>query len=110
AYAPHLEPFGLAPLEANACGAPVVAAAEGGVRETVLDGVSGLLVEPTVAALSGGIGRLRSDPAYAAELGRRGRERVLGMWTNEHAIDRLEAHLAQVLEQRDQPSRESNPR
>jgi glycosyltransferase involved in cell wall biosynthesis len=98
AYAPHLEPLGLAPLEANACGAPVVAAAEGGVRETVLDGVSGLLVTPTVAALSAGIQRLRSDPAYAAELGRRGRERVLAMWTNEHAIDRLETHLLQVLE------------
>src|SRR6266545_579251 len=41
-YAPHLEPFGLAPLEANACGLPVVAVAEGGVRETVVDGLNGL--------------------------------------------------------------------
>ena len=29
-YAPRLEPFGLAPLEANACGLPVIAVAEGG--------------------------------------------------------------------------------
>ena len=40
-YAPRLEPFGLAPLEANACGLPVVAVAEGGVRETIIDGVNG---------------------------------------------------------------------
>ena len=33
-YAPRLEPFGYAPLEANACGLPVVAVAEGGVRKT----------------------------------------------------------------------------
>ena len=35
-YAPRLEPFGLAPLEANACGLPVIAVPEGGVRETVV--------------------------------------------------------------------------
>src|SRR5215467_693734 len=39
AYAPRLEPFGMAPLEANACGLPVVAVAEGGIRETIVDGV-----------------------------------------------------------------------
>ena len=37
-YAPRLEPFGLAPIEAAACALPVVAVAEGGVRETVIDG------------------------------------------------------------------------
>ena len=41
-YAPRLEPFGLTPLEANACGVPIVAVAEGGVRETVIDGVTGI--------------------------------------------------------------------
>ncbi|HZW79304.1 MAG TPA: glycosyltransferase family 4 protein, partial [Candidatus Deferrimicrobiaceae bacterium] len=44
-YAPRLEPFGYAPVEANACGLPVVAVAEGGVRETIQDGINGLLVE-----------------------------------------------------------------
>src|SRR5262249_56068590 len=33
-YAPRLEPFGMAPLEGNACGLPVVAVAEGGIRPT----------------------------------------------------------------------------
>jgi D-inositol-3-phosphate glycosyltransferase len=40
----HSESFGLVALEAQACGAPVVAAAVGGLREAVADGVSGLLV------------------------------------------------------------------
>jgi len=37
-YTPRLEPFGLAAIEAAACGLPVVAVAEGGARETVIDG------------------------------------------------------------------------
>jgi glycosyltransferase involved in cell wall biosynthesis len=48
AYAPRLEPLGLAPLEAGACGLPVVAVAEAGVRETVVDGITGSLTGPTV--------------------------------------------------------------
>ena len=43
-YTPRLEPFGLAPLEANACGTYVVAIAEGGVRESITNGVNGILI------------------------------------------------------------------
>ena len=43
-YSSNLEPFGFAPLEANACGTPVIAVAEGGVRETIIHRKSGFLV------------------------------------------------------------------
>ena len=43
-YTSHLEPFGYAPLEANACGKPVVGGRAGGVVEAVQDGHNGLLV------------------------------------------------------------------
>lgn len=55
AYAPHLEPFGLAPLEAMMAGLPVVAVAEGGVRETVVHGVSGLIANPDEVAMGAAI-------------------------------------------------------
>ena len=42
-YTPRLEPFGYAPLEANLCGLPVIGIAEGGVRETIIDGINGFL-------------------------------------------------------------------
>ena len=44
ALLPGIEDFGIVPLEAQACGRPVVALNEGGATETVIDGVTGTLV------------------------------------------------------------------
>jgi D-inositol-3-phosphate glycosyltransferase len=63
------ESFGLAALEAQACGTPVVAAASGGLRYVVVDGETGFLVaghEPT--AYADRILKILSDPALAARL------------------------------------------
>ncbi len=99
-YCPRLEPFGLAPLEANACGVPVVAGAEGGVREAIADGVNGLLIEPHADALTAAIERLWSGPREAEELGTAGRANVLSSWREADAVARLEAHLASVSRSR----------
>ena len=56
---PGAEDFGIAPVEAQACGCPVVALAEGGARETVVDGETGILVaESTPAAFADAIDRV----------------------------------------------------
>lgn len=63
---PGVEDFGLVPLEAMACGAPVIAYGVGGVRDTVRDGEMGVLFTPqTVEALMEAVARferLTFDP------------------------------------------------
>ena len=99
-YAPRLEPFGLAPLEANACGIPVVAVAEGGVRETVIHGINGLLVEHDEAAMAGAIQRLLDDRDYAKDLGKNGQKLVMDKWSFNSSIDNLEHRIAEVMSKR----------
>ena len=43
---PWYEPFGITPVEAMACGTPVIGAAVGGIKETVRDGETGFLIPP----------------------------------------------------------------
>jgi glycosyltransferase involved in cell wall biosynthesis len=80
--APWYEPFGIVPLEAMACGAPVVATAVGGLVDTVVDGVTGLHVPPRdPPALARAVGRLLGDADLRARLGGAGVERVRTRYT-----------------------------
>ena len=73
-----VEGFGIVFLEANAFGKPVIAGRSGGTADAVLDGRTGLLVDPAdVGALSEALARLLTDPALARKLGASGRERVV---------------------------------
>ena len=59
ALLPGTEDFGIAPVEAQACGRPVVAFGQGGACETVVDGITGALVpEATADAFAGAIDRI----------------------------------------------------
>ncbi len=86
---PDVEGFGIVYLEAGACERPVVALRAGGVPDAVAEGRSGLLVTPgDHDGLSAKLSELLLDPARAADLGRRGRERVLGDLNWDRVTDR----------------------
>jgi radical SAM protein with 4Fe4S-binding SPASM domain len=87
--AEDVEGFGVALLEAAATGVPSVASRSGGVPEAVEDQVTGVLVPPAdPLAAAQAIARLLDDPALAASLGARGRERVIEERSQERAAER----------------------
>jgi glycosyltransferase involved in cell wall biosynthesis len=96
-YAPRLEPFGFTPLEANACGTPVVAVAEGGVRETVIDKKNGFLVENSEKAMAEAIQTLLDQSELAITLGEKGRKWVEEKWALEPSIQRLLDRIYEVI-------------
>ena len=86
-------------LEANACGMPAIALAEGGVRETVVDGENGRLVD-SPSQMAAVLDRFVNDPAEARALGQRGAAIVRERWTLDAATSRLEGHLRQAADMR----------
>ncbi|MEJ2598004.1 MAG: glycosyltransferase family 4 protein [Anaerolineales bacterium] len=89
-YSPLQEALGMAPLEAMACGTPVVAVAEGGIRETVVEGETGWLVERDEAAFSETLASLLKDRDLRRAMGSAGVAYVRQNWSWGRAIDRLE--------------------
>ncbi|MBO0609009.1 glycosyltransferase [Myceligenerans salitolerans] len=76
ACTPWYEPFGIVPLEAGACGRPVVASAVGGMLDTVAHDRTGILVPPRdPAAVAAALGRL-SDRRFRRRLGAAARVRA----------------------------------
>ena len=88
------EAFGMALLEAQAAGLPVVAGASGGVASLVADNLTGLLAPPgDVAALSRLIATLLDDPARRQAMGIAARARVAARHGLHDAARRLDAIL-----------------
>ncbi|SPK73339.1 putative Glycosyl transferase, group 1 [Cupriavidus taiwanensis] len=94
---PWYEPFGITPVEAMACGAPVIGADVGGIRSTVVDGHTGFLVPPKApAALAARLAELAADPALARKLGEAGRRRAQAHFTWAGVARQMEAVYARV--------------
>jgi len=95
----YYEGFGVALLEAQAAGLPVVAAEVGGVREVLDGGRTGLLVPPAdPEALAEAVGRVLNDRSLADRLARAGRERVAREFPVERMVERYEALYRRALE------------
>lgn len=72
-----VEGFGIAYLEANACGKPVIGGRSGGVKDAVIDGETGLLVDPlNINQIAEVLVQLLTNPELSRKLGKEGRRRV----------------------------------
>jgi D-inositol-3-phosphate glycosyltransferase len=96
ACTPWYEPFGIVPLEAMACGVPVVASAVGGMLDTVVHDVTGRLVAPKrPAEVADAINHLLHDEFLRQSLGAAGRDRA----KSRYSWDRIAADTQRIYDQ-----------
>jgi len=86
-FMPIMEPFGLVALEAMACGTPVIGVREGGIRESVVDGVTGILVDRNVDDVGKAIERLIHSEELRDRLSLQAAEYVRREWVWSKTID-----------------------
>ncbi len=92
---PWYEPFGITPVEAMACGTPVIGSAVGGIKTTVIDGETGYLVQPNdPAALAERLAWLHRNPHIAQRLGWAGMRRAYQHFTWRNVA----THIARIYE------------
>ncbi|HLO61140.1 MAG TPA: glycosyltransferase family 1 protein [Bacteroidales bacterium] len=88
---PWYEPFGITPVESMACGTPVIGSEVGGIKYTVLDGVTGLLVPPkNPNALAEKVKVLILNPAKRFAMGTAGIRRANDLFTWEKVVLKLQ--------------------
>jgi phosphatidyl-myo-inositol dimannoside synthase len=93
-----VEGFGMVFLEASACGKPVVGGRSGGISESVLEGVTGLLVNPhDPEDIAYALTHILSDRDRAADLGAQGRLRVIRDFGWPRVADRVQEILSSVV-------------
>lgn len=90
----EVEGFGIVFLEAGACGKPVIGSKSGGIPDAVIDGVTGILVDPLdIEGIADAIITILSNENLAARLGENGRKRV----EKELNINRLGERLKEII-------------
>jgi D-inositol-3-phosphate glycosyltransferase len=103
---PWYEPFGLTPLEAMACGRPVIGSAVGGITFTIEDGLTGLLVPPRdPVALAHGLRDLLTQPELRRRMGVAARRRVEQEFTWPTVAERTAALYQTLLGDEDERER-----
>jgi len=89
---PWYEPFGITPVEAMACGTPVIGSDVGGIKFTVRDGETGFLIPPNdPAALGDRIARIVGDGATRLRLSAQAIQRANELFTWRHVTQQIAA-------------------
>jgi len=96
-FLPFPEPFGLVPLEANACSTAVIGIAEGGLRETIANSYNGYIVNDfNPFEIAAKIQLFTDNPSFAEEMGKKARKYVNEKWNYESGITNIEKYLVDL--------------
>ena len=107
---PWYEPFGITPLEAMACGTPVIGANVGGIKHSVADGETGYLVSPkNPEALAERLTHLLLQPALIKKMQVAALKRVHGLFTWAKVAETVAKVYEEVLTQRNVPAAKAAP-
>lgn len=94
------EGFGMTLIEANSCGIPVIGSKIGGIPHAIINGKTGLLVEPNnTNALASAIAKFYDDPALAKKLGTAGASRVRHKFGWNHLITETEQIFLRTIKE-----------
>lgn len=97
----HSETFGVAVIEASACGLPVVVTDVGGLPEVVEKDVTGFIVPPDDAhAAANAIANLISTEDARLRMGHAGRARVMELYGWDHCVDRMLRVIKNTIERK----------
>jgi len=95
---PWYEPFGITPVEAMACGRPVIGSAVGGIRYTVRDGQTGFLVPPNCPdQLADRLAVVLGDSVLREEMSRAGMQRARSQFTWMRVTDMIADIYEEVI-------------
>lgn len=96
-YSSNLEPFGFAPLEANACGTPVIAVAEGGVRETIIHGKNGFLANQKPKEIAQFISQLTDNQEIRKKISSFAIDNVKENWSLSSCSERINKAIESMI-------------
>jgi len=93
------EPFGIMNLEAMACETPVVSTKVGGIKDTVVDGETGILVAPgRPNEIAEAVNKILADRNLARKMGKNGRKRVEAMFSWKRIAEKTHELYKNLLE------------
>ncbi|CAN0896149.1 Alpha-1,3/1,6-mannosyltransferase ALG2 [Linum grandiflorum] len=95
-YTPKDEHFGIVPLEAMAAHKPVIACNSGGPVETIRDGVTGFLCDPTPQDFSSAMAKFLEDPEVAKRMGGEARRHVADSFSTRIFGQRLNQYVTDI--------------
>ena len=102
-FAKQDEHFGIVPIEAMAAHKPVVACNSGGPVESIKNGVTGYLCEPTPKDFSAAMSNFVSDPQLSTAMGMEARQHVVELFSTKTFGNHLNAYVVDtVLRRKDQ--------